>query len=75
MSGRAQETRGQIRDFASGLGDRVIGALGSAAADLTGNKEKQAKFKERHDVGKTRERGAEVGLQKKFEDGKQVTES
>jgi uncharacterized protein YjbJ (UPF0337 family) len=65
--GKAQEASGQLNDLGSGIGDRVTGALGSAYAGLTGDKEAQAKFQDQHDVGKTLQRGVEAELQKTVE--------
>jgi uncharacterized protein YjbJ (UPF0337 family) len=62
--GKAQEAQGQVTDYASGISDRVTGALGSAAAGLTGNTEDQAKYNHQHDSGKTLQRGVETELQK-----------
>lgn len=63
-SGQAQEAKGQLSDLGSGIGDRVTGAVGGAYAGLTGNKEDEAKFADRHDEGKTRQRGAELDINK-----------
>ncbi|AEO62291.1 6f6a6bd5-04de-4be8-8085-86c93d3f5167 [Thermothielavioides terrestris] len=67
VSGQEQEARGQISDFTSGLGDRASGAVGSAVAGLTGDRQKQAEYQNRHDVGKTQQRGAELDIQKQAE--------
>jgi uncharacterized protein YjbJ (UPF0337 family) len=62
--GKGQEAQGQLTDLGSGIKDRVGGTLGGAAAGLTGNREKMTEFQDQHDVGKTRQRGAEVDIQK-----------
>lgn len=67
VSGQQQEARGQINDYTSGLGDRVSGAVGSAVAGLTGDRSKQTEYQNRHDVGKTQQRGAELDIQKEAE--------
>lgn len=66
-SGQEQEARGQINDYASGFTDRVSGAVGSAAAGLTGDRSKQAEYQNQHDSGKTQQRGAELDIQKEAE--------
>jgi hypothetical protein len=66
-AGQEQEARGQINDFTSGVGDRVTGALGSAAAGLTGDRAKQEEYQAKHDTGKTQQRGAEIDIQKQAE--------
>ena len=62
--GKAQEAQGQLSDYASGIGDRVKGSVGGAAAGLTGDRAEQNKRMEQHDVGKTLQRGAEKDIQK-----------
>lgn len=66
-SGQQQEARGQLSDYASGLGNRVSGAVGTAAAGLAGDRPRQAEFQDRHDEGKTRQRGAEHDIRKQTE--------
>jgi uncharacterized protein YjbJ (UPF0337 family) len=63
-SGQAQEAKGQLSDFGSGIGDRVSGAVGSAVAGLTGDREGQQKYADQHDEGKSRQRGAEIDINK-----------
>ena len=67
LAGQEQEARGQVKDYTSGLGDRVSGAVGSAAAGLTGDRAKQAEYQSQHDAGKTQQRGAEHDIQKQAE--------
>ncbi len=63
-AGQAQEAKGQLSDFGQGVGDRVTGAVGGATAALTGDKAAQAKYADQHDEGKTRQRGAEMDINK-----------
>jgi phytoene/squalene synthetase len=67
LSGQEQEARGQLNDYTSGAGDRVAGAVGSAVAGLIGDRAKQAEYQDRHDAGKTQQRGAEHDIQKQAE--------
>ena len=63
-AGKGQEAQGQINDFTSGVSNRVGGAVGGAVAGLTGDREAQQAAQERHDIGKTQQRGAEQDIQK-----------
>jgi len=63
-AGKGQEAQGQINDFASGVTNRVGGAVGGAVAGVTGDREAQAAAQDRHDIGKTTQRGAEADIQK-----------
>ncbi|KAI9734576.1 MAG: hypothetical protein M1834_002177 [Cirrosporium novae-zelandiae] len=62
--GKGQEAQGQLNDLGSGYVNRVSGAVGSAVAGLTGNKEAQGDYQKQHDSGKTQQRGAEADIQK-----------
>lgn len=62
--GKEQEAKGQLTDFGSGVSNRVSGAVGGAVAGITGDREAQVKAQEKHDVGKTQQRGAEHDIQK-----------
>jgi uncharacterized protein YjbJ (UPF0337 family) len=64
LRGQGQEAKGQLSDFGSGVGDRVKGTLGGAAAGLTGDRDQQQRMMDLHDEGKTRQRGAEVDMDK-----------
>lgn len=63
-SGKGMEAEGQLADFGSGIKDRAHGALGGAAAGLTGDREKQDKYQMMHDDAKTKQRSAEQDMQK-----------
>ena len=45
----------------------MSGAVGSAVAGLTGDRTKQTEYQDRHDAGKTQQRGAELDMQKQAE--------
>ncbi|EHK98178.1 hypothetical protein GLAREA_03423 [Glarea lozoyensis ATCC 20868] len=62
--GKGQEAQGQISDYGSGIANRVGGAVGGAVAGITGDREAQLKAQDKHDVGKTQQRGAEHDIVK-----------
>ena len=62
--GKGMEAEGQLSDFGGGIKDRAHGALGGAATGITGDREKQLKYQEMHDDGKTQQRSAEHDIQK-----------
>jgi hypothetical protein len=62
--GKVQEAQGQLNDLGSGIANRVSGAVGGAVAGITGDRDAQLKAQEKHDIGKTQQRGAEVDIQK-----------
>lgn len=62
--GKGQEAQGQLNDLGSGIADRVTGAVQGGVAGLTGDRDAQLRAQERHDVGKTQQRGAEADIQK-----------
>ena len=64
LQGQGQEAKGQLSDLGQGISDRVQGSLGGAVAGLTGDRESQAKYADKHDEGKTRQRGVELDLDK-----------
>lgn len=66
QEGQGQEAAGQVKDYVEGAADRVTGAVGSAAAALVGNKEKEAEFQRQHDTGKTNVRGVEADVSKDY---------
>jgi len=64
-SGKSQEAKGQLSDYGTGFADRASGAVGGAVAGLTGDRTKQQEMADKHDEGKTRQRGAEADIDKK----------
>ncbi|KAI9853250.1 MAG: hypothetical protein M1824_001473 [Vezdaea acicularis] len=64
LQGQGKEAKGQLNDLGGGVADRVSGTLGSIGSSITGDRESQAAYQAQHDTGKTRQRGAEVDLQK-----------
>jgi uncharacterized protein YjbJ (UPF0337 family) len=62
--GKAQEAKGQLNDYGSGIANRVTGTVGGAFAGVAGDREAQLRAQEQHDVGKTQQRGAEADIQK-----------
>lgn len=63
-AGKGQEAQGQLNDFGSGIKNRVGGTVGGAVAGVTGDRDAQLRAQEKHDVGKTQQRGAEADIQK-----------
>jgi uncharacterized protein YjbJ (UPF0337 family) len=66
--GKSQEAVGQEQDSGDSITKRmrrVQGALGSVGAVITGNTESEAKWRDIHDKGKPRQRGAETDIQKR----------
>ncbi|KAL2887412.1 hypothetical protein HOO65_050533 [Ceratocystis lukuohia] len=51
------------KDAAYGASQRVEGAVGSAAAGLTGNRQEQERYNQMHEAGKTKQRAAEADRQ------------
>merc|ERR1712225_117645 len=64
LQGQSQEAKGQLSDLGKGVSDRVQGAVGGAAAALTGDRAEQQRYADIHDEGKTRQRGVELDLDK-----------
>merc|ERR1712072_1397634 len=64
LQGQSQEAKGQLSDLGKGVSDRVQGAVGGAAAALTGDRAEQQRHADVHDEGKTRQRGVELDLDK-----------
>ncbi|CRK23322.1 hypothetical protein BN1708_018021, partial [Verticillium longisporum] len=56
LEGQQQEAKGQVNDFASGVGNRLQGSVGGAVAGLTGDKSGQQHYQDLHDTGKTQQR-------------------
>ena len=46
--GQAQEAKGQLKDLKQGVGDRVQGRLGGAVAGLTGDRDEQERYMDKH---------------------------
>jgi uncharacterized protein YjbJ (UPF0337 family) len=64
LQGQGQEAKGQLNDLGKGVSDRVQGAVGGAAAALTGDRTEQQRYADIHDEGKTRQRGVELDMDK-----------
>merc|ERR1712000_784378 len=64
LQGQSQEAKCQLSDLGKGVSDRVQGAVGGAAAALTGDRAEQQRYADVHDEGKTRQRGVELDLDK-----------
>jgi len=64
LQGQGQEAKGQLSDLGKGVSDRVQGAVGGAAAALTGDRTEQQRYADIHDEGKTRQRGVELDMDK-----------
>lgn len=64
-AGKEQEAKGQLKDFGQGVADRAQGALGSIGAAVSGDRETEEKYRDMHDEGKVRQRGAEADMAKK----------
>jgi uncharacterized protein YjbJ (UPF0337 family) len=62
--GQGQEAAGQLKDFTSGVANRVTGTIGAAVSGLTGNTQAKSDFENQHDKGKTSQRGVEAEVQK-----------
>lgn len=64
-AGKEKEAEGQLKDFGQGVQDRAQGALGTIGAAVAGDREKEEKYRDMHDEGKVRQRGAEADMAKK----------
>lgn len=64
-AGKEEEAKGQLKDFGQGIQDRAQGALGSIGAAVAGDRAQEGKFRDMHDEGKVRQRGAEADMAKK----------
>ncbi|KAG0153593.1 hypothetical protein PDIDSM_2247 [Penicillium digitatum] len=64
-AGKEQEAKGQIKDWGEGIQNRAKGTLGSIGAAVTGNRSEEEKYRDLHDEGKVRQRGAEVDMAKR----------
>ncbi|CAG8266597.1 unnamed protein product [Penicillium salamii] len=64
-AGKEQEAKGQLKDWGEGIQNRAQGALGSVGAAVKGDREEEQKYRDMHDEGKVRQRGAEADIVKK----------
>lgn len=48
LQGQGQEAKGQLSDLGQGVGDRISGAVGGVAANLTGNTAAQKAYQDQH---------------------------
>lgn len=64
-AGKEQEAKGQLKDLGEGIENRAKGALGSIGAAVQGDHEKEQEWRDRHDEGKVRQRGAEADIVEK----------
>ncbi|KAJ5297217.1 uncharacterized protein N7443_008110 [Penicillium atrosanguineum] len=63
-AGKEQEAKGQLQDWGEGIQNRAQGAIGSVGAAITGDRTGEEKFRDMHDEGKVRQRGAEADMAK-----------
>lgn len=64
-AGKEAEAKGQLQDWGQGVQNRAQGALGTIGAAVGGDREEEQKWKDLHDEGKVRQRGAEADMAKK----------
>lgn len=64
-AGKEQEAKGQLQDWGEGIQNRAQGAIGSVGAAISGDRAEEQKFRDMHDEGKVRQRGAEADMAKK----------
>ncbi|OGE50647.1 hypothetical protein PENARI_c016G00728 [Penicillium arizonense] len=64
-AGKEQEAKGQLKDWGEGIQNRAQGALGAVGAAVTGDRTEEEKYRDQHDEGKVRQRGAEADMNKK----------
>lgn len=62
--GKGQETEGQVKDYGSGIGDRIKGGTESAFKGVVGDREGEEKARAKHDDGKAQQRSAEHDISK-----------
>ncbi|PYH95910.1 IDO-domain-containing protein [Aspergillus ellipticus CBS 707.79] len=65
-AGKQAEAEGQLRDLGEGVKGRVVGGVGKVAAAATGDREQEEKWRDVHDEGKTRQRGVEADLERRY---------
>lgn len=63
-AGQELEARGQLSDLGAGVSDRVEGAVRSAVAGVTGDRDARDHWDRVHDDGKAAQRSAEADIQK-----------
>lgn len=54
-----------MKDLGEGVSDRAQGKLGGIGAAVVGDREEEEKWRQVHDEGKVRQRGAEEDIDKK----------
>ncbi|CAL5867957.1 uncharacterized protein PFLUO_LOCUS2180 [Penicillium psychrofluorescens] len=64
-AGKEAEAKGQLKDWGQGIADRAQGTVGGIQAAVTGDREEEQKWRDMHDEGKVRQRGAEADMAKK----------
>lgn len=64
-AGKEAEAKGQLKDLGEGVSDRAQGKLGGIGAAVVGDREEEEKWRQVHDEGKVRQRGAEEDIDKK----------
>jgi indoleamine 2,3-dioxygenase len=64
-AGKETEAKGQLKDWGQGIADRAQGAVGGIQAAVAGDREEEQKWRDMHDEGKVRQRGAEADMAKK----------
>lgn len=64
-AGKEAEAKGQLKDLGEGVSDRAQGKLGGIGAAIAGDREEEEKWRQVHDEGKVRQRGAEEDIDKK----------
>ena len=64
-SGKEAEAKGQLQDMGQGVTHRAQGAVGSVGAAIKGDREEEEKWRQVHDEGKRRQRGAEREVERK----------
>lgn len=54
-----------MKDLGEGASDRAQGKLGGIGAAIVGDREEEEKWRQVHDEGKVKQRGAEADIDKK----------
>lgn len=63
--GKADEAKGQLQDWGTGMGDRAQGAVGSVGAAIKGDRVEEEKWRKIHDEGKEKQLGAEADMERR----------